>query len=445
MARDDYSVVIFISLLHVITASVYYVTPDDQSYINNDCPIDHECHTLQYYLLNNSKYFTSNTQLHFLQGSFNINADIVMDSLHNFSLVGSGVNNTVIECSTPSLIAIINCSDTVIKNITTGSQCGSSMQPYYNIVKLIRLRNAILFIDHKPTIKLHTSIFIFNSYSTMVQSMLIRTHGIFIINGLGNTSLTDIVLCDSDLEILYVNYELKALQLSNKYILRIVNFKYCDDKTTRETVTVAEKLYYTIMVEFLQEDYNTEVFIEDSIFQFLKRIDLITLNFWLSYYSKKLVIMKGCQFLNNSGVFQINSGMIAVAYFTDFIVNNIKDRLNTISINEVQILDSSFINNAAYHEPAIIIKLYLFPSHYKISYFTLSNCTFVMNSNFVILKTLSNLVMFDIIYAKYFELTYGKLMLQALYKDLLCTITINNSVYIYISWKWQRQEYHILP
>ena len=430
MARDDYSVVIFISLLHVITAtSVYYVTPDNQSHINNDCPIDHECHTLQYYLLNNSKYFTSNTQLHFLQGNFNINADIVIDSLHNFSLVGSGVNNTVIECSTPSLIALINCTNTVIKNITTGSQCGSSMQPYYNIVRIIQLRNALHFyVDHKPAIKLHTSIYIFNSYSTMIQSVLIRTHGIFIINGLGNTSLTDIVLCDSDLEILYGDYDLKALQLSNKYILQIVNFKYCADKTTRETVTVAEKLYYTIMVEFFQKPYNTEVFIEDSIFQFLKRIDLININFWYSNSNKNLVIIKGCQFLNNSGVFKINSAMIAVTYFSD--VLNEKDGLNIINTDEVQILDSIFINNAAYHEPAIIIKLYLLPSHYEISYFTLSNCTFVMNSNFVILKTLTNLVMYDIFYETFLQQFFGKLLYQSLLKDLFCTITINNSVFI---------------
>ena len=88
MTRTDNITVIFISLLHLITATgVYYVTPDDdQTDINNDCPIDHECHTLQYYLLNTSKYFTSNTQLHFLQGNFYINDDIVIDSLHNFSL-----------------------------------------------------------------------------------------------------------------------------------------------------------------------------------------------------------------------------------------------------------------------------------------------------------------------------------------------------------------------
>ena len=43
MTRTDNITVIFISLLHLITVTgVYYVTPDDdQSDINNDCPIDH--------------------------------------------------------------------------------------------------------------------------------------------------------------------------------------------------------------------------------------------------------------------------------------------------------------------------------------------------------------------------------------------------------------------
>ena len=178
---------IFISLLHLITATgVYYVTPDDdQSDINNDCPIDHECHTSQYYLLNTSKYFTSNTQLHFLLGNFYINDDIVIDSLHNFSLVGGGVNNTVIECSTPSLIAIINCTNAVIKNITTGSQCGNLVKTYFDISHHMKIYYSESFINPSMSratpIKTHTAVYIFNSTSTMVHSVLMKTYGIFII------------------------------------------------------------------------------------------------------------------------------------------------------------------------------------------------------------------------------------------------------------------------
>ena len=417
MARDDYSVAVFISLLHVITAtSVYFVTPDDQSHINNDCPIDHECHTLQYYLLNNSKYFTSNAQLHFLQGSFYINADIVIDSLHNFSLVGSGVDNTIIECSTPSLIALINCTNTSIKNITTGSQCGSSVKAYDDIAKVKNF--SLVYLDHKLTIKLYTSVFVSKSYSTLIHSVLIKTHGIFIINGLGNTSLTDISLCDSDLEIFYFDYY--RLKINDEHVLQIVNFNYC---VTRESKTVAEKLHYTIMIEFWQIDYNTEVFIEDSIFQFLRRIKLININFWSSNDIKNLVTIKRCQFLSNSGVFQSNSAMITIAYSL-YDVTNKEYGLNISNTNKVQVLDSIFMNNTANDEPAIIIKLYSLFSYYEISDFTLSNCTFIMNGNFVVLKSLTNIM-------QLVQPIIEKLFSESKSKDLFCTVTITNSVFIH--------------
>ena len=91
-----------------------------------------------------------------------------------------------------------------------------------------------------------------------------------------------------------------------------------------ESKTVAEKLSYAIMIEFWQEDYSTEVLIEDSAFQFLRRIELISIYFWSSNDIKNLVTIKGCQFLSNSGVSHINSAMIAVAYpFHDVIKLNI--------------------------------------------------------------------------------------------------------------------------
>ena len=74
----------------------------------------------------------------------------------------------------------------------------------------------------KASIKTHTSLYIFNCYSTLVHSVLIKTHGIFIMNGLGNTNLTDISLCDSDLEIFY--YRLNPMQRNGSHVLRIVKF-----------------------------------------------------------------------------------------------------------------------------------------------------------------------------------------------------------------------------
>ena len=421
------------SLLHLIKATgVYYVTPDDdQSDINNDCPIDHECHTLQYYLLNTSKYFTSNTQLHFLQGNFYINDDIVINSLHNFSLVGSGVNNTLIECSTPSLIAIINCTNTVIKNITTGSQCGNLVKTYFDILRHMTIFHTkrILnpsFIMPIP-IKIHTVIYIFNSYSTMVCSVLIKTYGIFGINGLGNTTLADIALYHGDLEIFYINYELTTIERYSNHTLQIIKFQYCGNKTPKN-------FNVPIMIEFWQKYYNTEIYIKDSIFQSLKRIELMGISFLRCSLGKHLVTIEQCQFINNSGVSQNNnSGVIPVMYpcCPDASIDG--KWMN--AMNKIQMFDSNFINNTAYHKPAIIFNLYLFGSHYEISHFTISNCSFAMNSNFSVLTT-AYLVLGAVInelpgiYPGIVKMVFENNVVALNVTDLLCTIRVHNSVFI---------------
>ena len=133
-------------------------------------------------------------------------------------------------------------------------------------------------------------------------------------------------------------------------------------------MTVPKKLVYIIVMEFWQEYYNTEVYIKDSAFQFLKQSELIDINFLYSSSSKHFVTIERCQLLNNSAVSQNNRGMITVTY----------PWYDNSNINEEHIFDCNFLNNT----PASIINLYLFTSYYETSYFTISNCSFAMNSNF---------------------------------------------------------------
>ena len=431
MARGYYSVVIFISLLHVITAtSVYYVTPNDQSHINNGCPINHECHTLQYYLLNNSKYFTSNTQLHFLQGSFNINADIVIDSLHNFSLVGSGVNNTVIECSTPSLIAIINCTNAVIKNITTGSQCGASKNKYFDISKYqsLSLRKHDVLRLKIPT-KNIVAFYMLNSHSTVVHSVTIKRHGMYIINGLGNTTLTDVVQFHDNLEIFYITVynDLTVAQSNSSSILYIVNFKYYHEENYK---TNTRTPWYIIMIEFWQEYHSTSVNIENTTFQSLNRIQFILARFIycnrMNDTLKKFVTINNCRFLNNSGTPRFDGGMISVTFplchivLTDIIFNN--PLFNTViasNMNTVRIANSSFMNNTVYHATSIIVEIDLMLSYPNVSHFILSDCTFASNYNFALLKV-STSPLANVIHP---EIGNNRIY-------LFCNITISNAEFM---------------
>jgi len=79
-------------LFHITSGSVYNVTPNDNP--NATC---HHCHNLQHYLLNTIKYFTSNTQLLFLPGLHHLHTDLIIQNVHNISLIGSTANNITLD------------------------------------------------------------------------------------------------------------------------------------------------------------------------------------------------------------------------------------------------------------------------------------------------------------------------------------------------------------
>ena len=104
---------LLLSLLHITTCTVYAVTLDDHYYPNTTC---HHYHNLQHYLLNITKYFTSNTQLLFLPGLHHLHTDLIIQNVHNISLIGSTTSDTVIM-SNFSAISMINITRLTIRNI----------------------------------------------------------------------------------------------------------------------------------------------------------------------------------------------------------------------------------------------------------------------------------------------------------------------------------------
>ena len=107
--------ILLISLPHIVICTYYNVIPDD-----HDSTCNH-CHTLQHYLLNINKYFTSNTQLLFLPGLHNLRDDLIIQNVHNISLIGSAANgttlNTIIQCNRLPSIVIANVYNITIENL----------------------------------------------------------------------------------------------------------------------------------------------------------------------------------------------------------------------------------------------------------------------------------------------------------------------------------------
>ena len=108
----------------VSSKSVYHVRPDDEGFLSNNSP---SAHTLNYYLLNASKYFTYNAELKFLSGVHQLDAVIMIKDTHHFALTGSSRNgtiNSIIECPQYGGIVIINSSyiniqDLILKDCNT--------------------------------------------------------------------------------------------------------------------------------------------------------------------------------------------------------------------------------------------------------------------------------------------------------------------------------------
>ena len=140
-----YSLLLLSSLLHIMTCTVYTVTPDDHYYPDITC---HHCHNLQHYLLNITKYFTSNTQLLFLPGLHHLHTDLIIQNVHNISLIGSTANGTTLDtviqlCNSSVAIVMTNITYLTMKNMVI-KHCIMNLRTYRTPVAIKNCADVIL-------------------------------------------------------------------------------------------------------------------------------------------------------------------------------------------------------------------------------------------------------------------------------------------------------------
>ena len=132
-------------LFHTTSPTVYYVIPDDHYTTDNNT------YTLQHYLNNINKYFTSHTQLHFLPGQYYLNTDLIIQHVSNLSLIGNRTNeviNSVIKCTSPAGIVVVGSSNIVIANIVM-DKCGNEYNQSFtnsNVTSLLVLNSTSINI-----------------------------------------------------------------------------------------------------------------------------------------------------------------------------------------------------------------------------------------------------------------------------------------------------------
>ena len=216
-----FNMVITSLLLHTTTSTVYYVMPDDHYH-----PINDNTYTLQHYLNNTNKYFTSNTQLHFLPGQYYLNNDLIIQGVSNFSLIGNRTNeviNTVINCTLPAGIAVVGSSNIVIANIVM-NECGNDYKSFLTNIHHDQYQSenikCLFVLDSK-------SVTITYLYSLWHQKLC----GFELVNALDN-KLSNLV--SNQLQILYTGHDNSTINKTNT--LSIDNFQIYS--TIRDIYTI---------------------------------------------------------------------------------------------------------------------------------------------------------------------------------------------------------------
>ena len=282
---------ILMSLLH-LTAS-YTVIPDEHNYPNTTCL---HCHKLQYYLLNRTRYFTSDTHLHFLSGLYHLNTDFIIENVNNISLIGRSISHgntsTVIQCNSSVGIVMENITNLLIENIVI-KNCGTLKT---------RSFSAAVIITNCYAVKLYY-MKICHQHSLTKYG---RTISLLGTNIMGNSYLEHIT-CDQHLKLVY----LEANAPSNDYMVSLSHYH----------VVINYSLDHAIDIELNQLSYSLTFYISNTSLQKSQKVFLFAkakFSFWnvivitncsfndydyknnraLFYLSNLNVQFKDCQFMN---------------------------------------------------------------------------------------------------------------------------------------------------
>ena len=319
-------------LLRTSTTDTFYtIIPDDHPYTR--C---HHCHNLQHYLLNTTKYFTSNTQLLFLPGLHHLHTNVIIQNVQNISLIGNCTTNEPNETPDVTVRCKRHNRGIVFVNVTNLTITGMVIKDcmsYYNHDVISQVyahegERAALMIINCTDVVLH-----WLCVHTFEGSWLPITTSIMTANILGN-SLFSYISCYGMINIIYndTNNILYSTYLIIKHYYQHHN-----------------ELLYSLLVEIYQTSYLVSLHLSNIDIvknecegcQFRFSIDASIINL-------TSVVLENCNF-------SWNGKGRAMLHFTNsrlwclgskFLSNNVVEGL-IIMINSVgRFSDCIFFNNS---------------------------------------------------------------------------------------------------
>ena len=327
------TLILSLSLLHIVTCTVYNVIPDDH---NTTC---NHCHTLQYYQLNVTKYFISNTQLLFLPGLHHLYNDLIIQNVHNISLIGRTANGTTLDTVTIIQYAKIemnNISNLIIKNLIIRGNASLLFTGYTHFKSPILIRDCInVLVNYLQVHIIRDGPFGFTS--------------LLLVNILGRSQLSHI-FC-RNIEIHYTETEIENedssllidhYQTHNEYITAFYDIILSIERISyRVTVQISNTTVAYDINSFISLECNSDanafkLIIAHCEFKFNYN-EVFSNQIYNGNECNAIVYFKNCQFLNNKSFGnEIVIHGIAV-HITDCIFHN----------SMLSVYQSSHINSTA--------------------------------------------------------------------------------------------------
>ena len=253
-------------LLHITTATVYYVTPHDGDFANNN---DTEsAKSLEYYLKDTNKYFSSDSQFHFKMGHHYLNTDLVIQNVTNVILTGESL--CIIGCTSHVSIIILNVTDFSLENITF-ENCSTNYSNYLHT----DIRYDITSVS-KPGPS-NASILLYRCMLVEITNIIITISesniGILVVNTRNHSKITNI-------RIIVQTNNNSSLQ-TNGIMLYYDNWKNPSNKSSEIQLdnfqfttngSCAHPVYYAIKTLLVQNNANVSVVIQNTIFTNLRNV-----------------------------------------------------------------------------------------------------------------------------------------------------------------------------
>ena len=310
-----------ILMSYAINCAVYNVTPDDDR-------------NLQHYLLNTTKYFTSNTQLLFLPGLHHLHTNLIIQNVHNISLIGSTTNgttpDTVIQCDSSVGIVMNNITSLTMKNITIQNcmaQHGSQR------AAIIITQNSFIQIHHVQICQVS------------------KQPSLLAVNILGDSSFNN-MMCNGihlyyyDTEIVSKNHTILLKHHNSKYGIRVYMFQH----TYRITLKVSDIfVQYLKLTTVLHVISNNTVNINSVFIENCQVEHNYNINEGPFYLNNVSTHFSNCKFVHNkrSTILTVKNARNMSMIHCIFQANEKYDHLifveNTLN---VLIKDSYFYNNS---------------------------------------------------------------------------------------------------